>query len=131
MNLVGKPIRLLDRIVAIMIGVTYRDIFGFGMMLIGIVAIWKPAGSIALADVQFGLSPVFHGIWYIVSGWLLSRHRASNAVARFIYTVPLLFYIFLTLVWIQLNWERANLVILVQYIMLYASILKLIAVKDD
>ena len=119
-------IRLFDAISRI----PYRDIFGLGMMVIGVVAVWKPAGSILTAQSIFGIEPIGHGIWYVVSGWLLSKYGNRSAVLRFMLTLPLLFYIFITMIWIYHNWERANLIIPVQYIMLYAATLRLIVIRE-
>lgn len=110
--------------------ITYRDIFGFGMMLIGLFAVWKPAGSITLASDLFGFDPIWHGIWYAVSGWLLSKHGHRSGTLRFIYTMPFLLYLFLTAIWIYQNWERSNPVVLIQYLILYTIILRLIVIRE-
>ena len=120
--------RLFDAMLRTWDETTFREIFGFGMVVIGFVAVYKPAGSILTAE-ALGLSPLVHGIWYALSGYLLSRYGNRGRWHRYFYTFPMLLYIGLTLVWMGENWVRANPIVLVQYILLYVAIFKLIA--DD
>ena len=108
---------------------TFREIFGFGMIVIALAAVYKPAGSIALAE-TYGLNPLLHAIWYAVSGWLLSKYGGRGRWLRWFYTLPMLSYIGLTLVFMADNWERANPVVLIIYLLLYTAMMKLI-VDDD
>ena len=41
---------------------TFREIFGLGMVVIGFMAVMKPAGSVLTAE-EFGLSPFVHGVF--------------------------------------------------------------------
>lgn len=105
---------------------TFREIFGIGMIAIALVAAYKPAGSILLAQDMFGLDPLIHAVWYALCGYLLARYGHRGRWAKYFYTLPMFLYIGLTVVWISQNWERANLIVLIQYIMLYTGMLKLI-----
>lgn len=105
---------------------TFREIFGIGMIAIALVAAYKPSGSILLAQNMFGIDPLLHAVWYALCGYLLARYGHRGRWAKYFYTFPMFLYIGLTVVWINQNWERSNLIVLIQYIMLYIGMIKLI-----
>lgn len=110
---------------------TFREIFGIGMILIGLAAAYQPAGAVMVANEQLGISPLLFAVWFTVCGYLLSRYGNRGMVSRLIYTMPMLFYIALTVVFISQSPRlTANYIVLIQYLLLYIAMIKLI-VDDD